>query len=197
MLNLLTFFGAAIGVAIAYGAFDQTRRQAAAAEEQLAVGRADQRAWIDISKLAMADDIVFDENGARISLSFEVTNVGKSPAFAADPWISAFINGMSGAPNETYLKPTVSITVPAENILFPGRPVTRTATGYVATRQLAQIVTTSNRFFPPTVEVCVSYRLASLLDEHKTCHTLLLVAKEGLLMSLLVPPARLSGTQSR
>jgi hypothetical protein len=197
VLNLLAFLGAAVGVSIAYGAYDQTRRQVATAEAQLEVARAEQRAWIEISKPTIADDIVFDENGARISVSFEITNVGKSPAFGADPWVSAFFRGLPGGPNGLYQRPTSSRRLPTETIMFPNRPVAIVATGYVSKLQLTEIMRTAKGLFYPSIEICVIYRLSSSLDEHKTCHALLLVRTVGSLLQLSVPPTTIGKDEAK
>jgi hypothetical protein len=191
MLNLLTFGGAAVGVAIAYGAYVQTqrqaeeaRRQADAAVEQLVVAKADQRPWLDISKIAVAGDVSFDENGARVEINFEIANVGRTPAFDVMPWTSASLLVLRPDKEKRYQIPPVSILVPAEGIAFPGRPVGRTAIAYASTQEVREAMNRPGRVFPVVVEVCVAYRNASSTEEHKTCHTLLLVARSGLLLLL-------------
>jgi len=88
---------------------------------------------------------------------------------------------------EKYQRPTVSILVPAEGIAFPGRPIRRTAIAYVFMDEVREALNRPGRVFPVTVEVCVTYRIPSSTDEHKTCHTLLLVARNGLLLLLSNP----------
>jgi hypothetical protein len=190
LVNALTLFSAVVGGTIAYGAFVQTQRQAEAAEEQVAVAKADQRPWLEISKPIVAEDIVFDNYGARISISFELSNVGKSPAFNVSPWISPYAPPFVSANSpvvptvEPYQMPAVSSRVQAENILFPGRTVPRTATGYVVRLQVERAtVATQLRLFPARIEVCVAYGTSPSKSQHKSCHTLNLISSnDGILM---------------
>lgn len=142
------------------------------------MAKPDQRPWIDISKINVAENIDFDENGARVSVSFELSNVGKSPAFNVMPWISAFVQPFVSANSpaeplgELYPMPSASIRVPAENIAFPNRSVTRTVTGYGSRKRVEQaVVATRVRLFPLAANLTRSPRCTLRMSRSATWNT--------------------------
>lgn len=155
---------------------DAAKQSAEVAQQTLV---ATQRAWIDITEIAVAKDIMFDVNGARITLKLTLINRGHSPALAVSPWHSAFVLGATSAHRQQFSRPVVAIIdMSAPAMMFPGVPKEREVSAYVSSEELNQIAGRTGRIFPIICEACVEYLFALSPTTHKTCHTITLVEAE-------------------
>jgi hypothetical protein len=118
-------------------AANAARTSATTAERALI---ASQRPWVDIIEIEVADDIMFDTNGARIALGITLLNRGHSPALKIFPWDSAYLpTEITGVPNKKFAPPmAVSIDMERPSILFPDVPTPKTVSSYVWTNQIDQ-----------------------------------------------------------
>jgi hypothetical protein len=76
---------------------DAANKAAVVAEKTLIAG---QRAWIRIDEIGVGGGaLVFDQNGASVSISFRVTNIGNIPAtnITVHAWMVALKNGKTSA----------------------------------------------------------------------------------------------------
>lgn len=87
-------------VEVATKAANAARDGAEAAKQAAEIAQktliASQRAWIRIDEIGLGGGaLAFDKNGASISISFKITNVGNSPAINITPhvWLIALKNG--------------------------------------------------------------------------------------------------------
>ncbi|QQN61882.1 hypothetical protein JIR23_19925 [Bradyrhizobium diazoefficiens] len=175
-------------VGAASKAADAASDSAKAALAQLKLIEADQRPWIDITKIQVAEDISFYADGAHIALSFDLTNVGKSPAMLVEPWISAFIEGHGvSRSGQEYKKPPFARLDKAENIVFPSRMIPRTAYSVVPAEQVQQAAKDERKWFDVTILLCAEYHFVGSSDPHQTCHVLNITGADGKIVNLSDP----------
>ena len=166
-------------------------RQLSVMRGQLDAMEADQRPWIDIAKISVAKDVEFYGEGGFIELSIELTDAGKGPALMVDPWISPYIEGMTGGAKR-FTKPGFRHLDQAKNILFPGLPVQRTVSGFVPADQINQALK-SGIPYQVMIDVCVDYGYTASNKPHQTCHIMTLVnsyGKTNILPDPLAPIAK-------
>ncbi|MFZ0204730.1 MAG: hypothetical protein WAL59_01150, partial [Roseiarcus sp.] len=157
-------------------------------DAQQKLGEASERAWTDISKIEIGAPITFDTNGARVTLNIGINNTGHIPATDISTWISPYVglDAISGRPDKRFAPPKVSIVdLNATDVLFPSAPpVTKSVSGYVASKQISQLFDKKTNLFPVVVEVCVTYKFTTSPGDHKTCRTIILLTRNGNIMPL-------------
>jgi hypothetical protein len=192
LLNIFTFGAAVIAAFVAFRAYQETRRQAVAAEAQTKVARDDQRPWISLAVEPASSLHYLSTDFAQISLEFTVKNEGKSPAInvflepqliTSTPDRSAPLAEQARLIAELKAKPDDELSVNAA-IMFPGQTLKRidriSMTDIDKARALyvAAAPTLRNPFLPMFTS-CIVYRFTFAAERHFTCLVGALQPKTG------------------
>jgi hypothetical protein len=153
---------AVVAAVVAYGAYRETRRQADAAVDQLAIQSSDQRPWLHLED-AKTEPINYTANGLNFTMRFSVKNYGRSPATHAYVRAVVIPRKLDALAEERTLCETYDFLNKSGPLVFTGTPqefpITLTFYKDDIDRQREYFKAQGSNTFPVwmTVVACVQY----------------------------------------
>jgi hypothetical protein len=155
---------------------------------QLAMMESDQRPWVDIRDIKLTEDIGFDQNGARITVGFDLINTGRGPARLTDFSFNAFLLKAGWTDKIRKFEVAAEHSVLTEDTIFPdniGLP--RGAVSYIPRSEIEAVKQTPGRILYIVAQVCAKYEFYFKSGEHRTCKTIRITQSIGYLLSVPDP----------
>jgi len=143
----------------------------------------EQRPWIDIDADTYSS-LTWDKRGAHLSIMFQLTNVGRSPATDVRFEASGFVVGSANP------EPITALRIYCEDItsqhnepkalgttVFPGKPSSVNFGLTILREEIIANLVNQPDWFVPMIKTCVTYRGAGFTDIKYTGRLYVLAAK--------------------
>jgi hypothetical protein len=176
-------------------AANAAKKSADAALQQSNTLVTSQRPWIDIVDIKIANDIIFDANGARITVQFKLVNTGQTPGMRVEPQFNPILLKTGGVKNDF---DNIQSSGVFGDVVFPGNDTAeRTMAAYIPRADVDSVEKGKGRIFDLMARVCATYDFPFIDPtnvRHITCYVFTITQANGYLLSIPDPEAPIPKT---